>query len=57
MAIGSITVDIKTTIRFKWLLVILNAPIVMLGFKPWVPRFAVRCEVTKPKLAPSGVNK
>ncbi len=54
MAIGNMTLDIKTTIRFKRLLVILNSPIVMLGFKPWVPRFIIKCEITKPKFSAYG---
>lgn len=45
MAIENITVDIKTTIRFKWLLAALNTPIVMMGFKPWVPRCFIKCEI------------
>jgi hypothetical protein len=45
MAIGNVTVNIKTKIRFKRLLVILNTPIVMLGFKAWVPRCFIKCEI------------
>lgn len=47
MATGEIKVNVKVSIRLKWLLIIVNYFRVMFGFKVWMPKWAVKCEVTK----------
>lgn len=47
MAIGEVKVNVKASVRFKWLLIIVNYFRVMFGFKVWMPKWAVKCELVK----------
>jgi len=39
MAIGELKVDVS--IRHIWLIKLINIPLVILGFKPYVPKFCM----------------
>lgn len=50
MAMGNVKVDIS--IRHSWLLILINYPLVKMGFKPRVPKTCVK--VSKPYFVEGG---